>query len=69
MTLLVKIGNMIIEPQAGDYYFADGSWPQRVGDQCYINPSPPNFGVYPSRRVLVILLADASGRQWLVECK
>ena len=65
----LKIKNLTIEPQAfskGGYWF-DGSEPVRIGDQARICFPATDWRV-GVRRVKVILLADESGRQWLVAC-
>lgn len=64
----IKLYELIIEPQPTTYSI-DGPWPTRIGDQTYIRAHKPTWGVYPSKVTKVILLRDASGRQWLVECK
>ncbi len=60
-----------ITPQSTRYRF-DSGMPQRIGDYSYIivegdNPYIPWQVRTTPRRRRVILLADASGRQWLVE--
>lgn len=72
MRVVVKIGDTIlIEPQSTTFDFIDPP-PQRVGDQCRIRLHHTGWGIYPSTPEqihAVILIADASGRQWLVEYK
>lgn len=69
--LKIKLDNLFIEPQAGDYEFF-GPLPLRIGEITYIAPDdmPQVFGgglFVPT--VKVILLADKSGRKWLVETR
>lgn len=66
----LKIKNLTIEPQAltkGAYWFEDGSEPVRIGDVTHIFFPAADWRV-GVRRVKVILLADESGRRWLVQC-
>lgn len=67
----LKIKNLTIEPQSTGYYF-DGMRPARIGDMALIYLRKPSFD-YGSLRSLmpvrVILLADESGRRWLVQCR
>ena len=66
----LKIKNLTIEPQAlskGRFWFEDGSRPIKIGDQAIINFPADDWRI-GVRRVKVILLADESGRQWLVAC-
>lgn len=60
----IKIGDLVIEPQASKYYFVFNA-PQKVGDFALIRVPQSSFHCHWVEH-LVILLQDASGRQWLV---
>lgn len=62
----ISLDNMVIAPQRQAYWI-DGAPPRRIGDITYIRLPATDFRI-GSPRVKVILLADASGRQWLVKC-
>ena len=59
--------DMILAPQTTTYSI-DGPWPERIGEQTHIRVHEFTWGINPWI-TKVILLADPSGRQWLVECK
>lgn len=64
---------MVIEPQATKYRF-DGYMPLSIGEITTIVVEGDNLFIpwkLPAllRTRRVILLADASGRKWLVECR
>ncbi len=70
--LKILIGeDAIIEPQSTTFDFVDEP-PRRVGDLVRIRLHHTGWGVYPAtpeQIKTVVLLADRSGRQWLVEYK
>ena len=68
----LKIKNLTIEPQSTSYAF-HSTRPTRIGDLAQIAVEGDNGFVpyrtgWPTRIRTVILLADGSGRRWLVEC-
>ncbi len=63
----IQLADRVIEPQRHRYWL-EGRPPERIGDQTYIYLPAEDFRI-GVLRIKVILLADASGRQWLVRCK
>lgn len=67
----IVLDNMTIEPQSSTFDYVYGP-PERIGELAQIRLHHTGWGVYPSTAEQiknVILLADKSGRQWLVEVK
>jgi hypothetical protein len=60
----VLVNSIVIDPQPSPYHFVSMP-PKKIGDQAYIRVQRSLVLV----DVLVILLADRSGRQWLVQTK
>lgn len=66
---LIKIDDIVLDPQSTTFDFVTGP-PRVVGDACQIREHHTGWGVYPSTAEqlrTVVLIADWSGRLWLVE--